>query len=51
MDWDALRARQLDSPWRPPIKNALDTSNFEEYEEEDDVEPYVDDGTNWDADF
>jgi serine/threonine protein kinase len=36
----------------PKIKDNKDISNFDEYPEEaDDIEPYEDDGSNWDADF
>jgi len=51
MDWGALRRRALTAPWRPKLSNALDTSNFDDYDEEDKVQPYADDGSGWDASF
>ena len=41
MDWDALTNRQIRSPYRPPVKNALDSSNFDEYEEEEGIPTYT----------
>ena len=29
IDFDALVARRVAAPWRPPIKSATDTSNFD----------------------
>jgi hypothetical protein len=52
MDWDALLARKLKSPWTPPIKNPLDTTHFDPFEEDDDDDQvYRDDGTGWDDAF
>lgn len=52
IDWDVLKARKMRSPYIPKIKSNLDTSNFEDYgDQEKQVEPYVDDGSNWDAEF
>lgn len=52
-DWKGLNNRTLKPPIIPDIKDSLDTSNFDSYgeEEDDDVEPYVDDGSGWDANF
>jgi serine/threonine protein kinase len=51
-DWDALVNKKLKPNIVPKIKNALDTSNFDEYPDEAPViENYVDDGSNWDAEF
>jgi len=51
-DWDALLAKKLKAPIVPKIKGNTDISNFDDYpEEEDQIQHYVDDGTNWDADF
>ena len=41
----------MPAPYKPPIKDALDTSNFDPWEEENDDEYYRDDGSNWDAAF
>lgn len=51
LKWDKLYKKELKAPWIPTVKNPLDTSNFEPYEEEDDVIPYDDDGTNWETKF
>jgi len=36
-DFDALKARQLKAPYVPKIADAVDTSNFDPYDEEDTV--------------
>jgi len=41
MDWDALNNRTIQSPYKPPIKNNLDSSNFDEYDEEDGIPEYT----------
>jgi hypothetical protein len=52
MNWGKLRDSELKSPWTPPITNPLDTSHFDPYDdEEEDSQPYRDDGTGWDDDF
>ena len=51
LDFDALVHRTLPSPWQPELTDPLDTHHFDEYDEEDDVEPYRDDGSNWEKDF
>ncbi len=33
-DWEALKSGKMKSPYSPPVKDAMDTSNFDEYEEE-----------------
>lgn len=33
-DWERLYAGTLRSPYSPPVKDAMDTSNFDEYDEE-----------------
>ncbi len=38
IDWRALEQRQLPSPFRPRVRNPLDTSNFENFDDQD-VEP------------
>jgi len=50
-EWNSLRSCKEKTPWRPPLKSATDTSNFDPYEEDDYVEPYRDDGSAWDRDF
>jgi protein kinase X len=50
LDWDALLRKELPAPWKPRLSNPLDTSNFEEYDEDDRVEQYNGDDA-WDANF
>jgi len=51
-DWDALYNRKMKAFIIPKIKNMEDISNFDDYgETEHRIEPYEDDGTNWDAEF
>jgi len=35
VDWDALARKHIQAPFIPPVRHAGDTSNFEEYPEED----------------
>lgn len=51
IDFNELIRKRIKAPWIPPIKDQLDTSNFDEYPEDEYVQPYKGDGTNWDADF
>lgn len=51
VDWDRLRAKKEKAPWLPSITSATDTSNFDPYDEDAYVEPYVDNGSNWDEAF
>lgn len=51
IDWLQLRKKALMPPWRPKLAGALDTSHFDEYDEDEDGAPYKDDGSNWDASF
>lgn len=41
MDWEAMRNRRTRSPYVPPIKDPLDSSNFDEYDEDDNIPPYI----------
>jgi len=47
--------KKLPAPILPVIKSAIDMSNIDEYqgenEEVPEVEPYVDDGSAWEKDF
>jgi cGMP-dependent protein kinase 1 len=38
IDFDDLYSRKIQAPWVPPIRNQLDSSNFDEYDEEDPIE-------------
>lgn len=52
VDWKALVAKRVSTPWKPRLKGLLDTSMFDEYDERDrEKERYKDDGTGWDRDF
>lgn len=51
IDFAALRAKTISAPWIPPVSAADDCSLFDTYDEADPVEPYQDDGSNWDAEF
>ena len=53
VSFEDLRAKALPAPWLPTLASKLDTSHFDEYAEDDAVEPYVDDGSRgaWDAAF
>merc|ERR1719388_789595 len=41
LSWDALLARQIQSPYKPTVKGETDTSNFEEYPDSDGEAPVV----------
>lgn len=41
IDWNAINQRTARAPYTPPIGNPLDSSNFDEYEEEDFVGDYI----------
>jgi len=48
IDATQLLDKRLVAPWVPKIKNALDCSNFEPYEGNDDLDKrYVDDPKRW----
>ncbi|CAK9107127.1 cGMP-dependent protein kinase 1 (cGK 1) (cGK1) (cGMP-dependent protein kinase I) (cGKI) [Durusdinium trenchii] len=51
IDFNELQRKRVKAPWIPPIKDDLDTSNFDDYPEDEYVEAYKSDGTNWDANF
>ena len=38
IDFDDLYSRKIQAPWVPPIRNKLDSSNFDEYDEDDPIE-------------
>ncbi|XP_045103910.1 cGMP-dependent protein kinase, isozyme 1-like [Portunus trituberculatus] len=48
-DWDGLKARSLQPPIIPKIRNPTDTSNFDAYPR--DVEVPADELSGWDLDF
>lgn len=49
-NWDGLKKRTLKPPITPHVKSATDTSNFDDYPDEED-DPPPDDVTGWDRDF
>jgi len=51
IDWKTLLAKRVRAPWLPPVKDAFDAGCFDKYEGPEDITPYVDDGTSWDAEF
>jgi protein kinase A len=52
VDWKAVEAGSTRPPLRPKIKSQLDVSAFDEVEvKRTRIEPYVPDGTKWDASF
>ena len=52
-DWERLIKQKMTAPIVPKIKNDYDLSNFDDYSKQaaPQIQPYVDDGSNWDADF
>jgi len=46
-NWDDLESKKLEAPYIPPIRDELDVSNFDNYEEDDRVMKYKDDGKGW----
>ena len=40
MQWDELRAKRFSAPWRPEIRDPMDCSNFDAYEEDDLIPKY-----------
>jgi len=54
LDWGQLYKKTYVAPWKPKLAGPEDMTMFEdeEYDEEPDpIEPYQDDGTNWDIGF
>ncbi len=52
MDWVMLINKKLQPAYIPNIKSKTDLSNFDSYPSEvGHIQPYVDDGSNWDQDF
>ena len=49
LDWDGLRKRHLPAPFRPEVKNTLDTQNFDSRSNADYEEAEV--CTSWTPDF
>jgi hypothetical protein len=51
MDFHALTSKALPSPWKPPISDPLDTSNFDPYDDETDVARYTETADRWHDEF
>jgi protein kinase A len=58
LDWEALTRKAVRPPWVPTLRHALDTSCFDEYDEDDDSPPLRGGGgggggaaDDWDKDF
>ncbi|PVD38919.1 hypothetical protein C0Q70_01544 [Pomacea canaliculata] len=49
-NWDGLRTKTLKAPIIPNVKSSADTSNFDDYPDEEENPP-PDDLTGWDKDF
>ncbi|KAK3089563.1 hypothetical protein FSP39_004640 [Pinctada imbricata] len=49
-NWEGLKKRTLNVPIIPAVKSAVDTSNFDDYPDEEE-DPPPDDVTGWDRDF
>lgn len=41
VDWNGIIAGEVASPYAPPISGGMDTSNFDDYEEEEGIPDYV----------
>jgi len=41
IDWDKLFKKEIEPPFRPAVKNATDTSNFDDYPDSDELPPVV----------
>ncbi|ETV90376.1 AGC/PKA protein kinase [Aphanomyces invadans] len=51
VEWDKIVKKREPAPWLPALSNPFDASKFAAIDEWDDVAPYQDDGTDWDANF
>jgi serine/threonine protein kinase len=51
LDWNELVRKRIPAPWVPPIKDSLDTSCFDDYDENDTPQQYNARGSHWDEDF
>ncbi|RHY87303.1 hypothetical protein DYB37_004957 [Aphanomyces astaci] len=51
IEWDKIIKKREPAPWLPTLSNPFDASKFAAIEEWDNLTPYQDDGTQWDATF
>ena len=53
--FSALLAKEYVAPWKPPLKGQDDHTNFDPYDDDDEIQPYVgtrfEDNSGWDKDF
>jgi cGMP-dependent protein kinase len=47
IDWPSLLDRKVKMPWKPKIKNSMDTSNFDEFDDEDDEDSEYNGRQSW----
>jgi hypothetical protein len=41
VDWEAIKKQEVPAPYVPPISGGLDSSNFDDYEEEEAIPEYT----------
>jgi len=46
LEWEQILGRELPSPYKPQVKSATDTSNFEEYPDSEELPPVVSPATD-----
>ncbi|KAH7492064.1 cGMP-dependent protein kinase [Phytophthora ramorum] len=52
LDWDAMRLKKVNAPYRPKLADPLDASKFEAINDHDEEVPaYKPEGYEWDKDF
>ena len=49
INWTALEHLQIRAPYKPPIGDSLDTSNFDDYEETDEIPQYGGDQSHFNS--
>ncbi len=50
-DWQRLLRKELSAPWVPPIKNPMDTSNFDPFDDPEVIDRNIGDTSEWDSTF
>jgi CRP-like cAMP-binding protein/tRNA A-37 threonylcarbamoyl transferase component Bud32 len=51
IDYPKYMRRTLKAPWKPKVKSATDTANFDPVEDEVDSDPNFEDRGDWDSEF
>lgn len=41
LDWEALRNREMEPPYKPTISSKMDTANFEEFDDDQSSMPFA----------